>query len=80
LLRAHSRRLIPLRSNSRKISTDDSTLVLHSSTRALLGNLLCDTLLVHATVHLCPGDLAGIFTLEEQGGIFGVGEAEYLNK
>jgi hypothetical protein len=60
------------------VSTDDTTLVLHGTTRALLGNLLGDTLLVHAAVDLCPCDLTGVLALEEEGGILGGGEAEDL--
>jgi len=33
---------------------------------------------MHATVDLCPGDLARVFALEEEGGILGAGEAEDL--
>ena len=33
---------------------------------------------MHAVVDLCPGNLAWIFALEEEGGILGVGEAEDL--
>ncbi len=62
--------LVALGGDGGKISTDDATLVLHRSARALLGDLFCDTLLVHATVHLCPGDLARVFALQEERGIF----------
>jgi hypothetical protein len=54
--------------------------VLHSSARTLLGDLLGDTLLVHPTVDLCPGDLTGVLALQEEGGIFGAGESEDLVK
>lgn len=46
--------------------TDDSSLVLNSLARALLGNLLGDTLLVHATVEDGPGKLTGVLALEEE--------------
>lgn len=42
--------LIPLGGDGSKISTDDTTLVLHGLPRALFGNLLCDTLLVQSSV------------------------------
>jgi len=38
--------------------------------RTLLGNLLCDALLVHPTEDLGPGDLVGIFVLGEEKSIF----------
>ena len=74
----NSRSLIPLGGNSSKISTNNPPRVLHSTPRALLGNFFSYTLLVHATIDLCPGDLARVFTLQEERGIFGVGETEYL--
>jgi hypothetical protein len=61
------------------VSTNDTTLVLHGATGALLGNLLGDALLVHAAVDLCPCDLTGVLALEEEGGILGGGEAEDLD-
>lgn len=61
-----------------KISANNATLVLHSAARAFLGDFLCDTLLVHPTVDLCPCDLARIFALEEEGLSFGRDEAEDL--
>lgn len=70
--------LVPLRGDGSEVSTDDTTLVLHGLARAFLGNLLSDTLLVHATVNNSPGDLAGVLALEEEGGIFGGGETEDL--
>ena len=70
--------LVPPCRDGGKISTDDTTLVLHSAARALLGNLLRDTLLVHATVDLGPGDLTGVLALEEERLILGGGEAEDL--
>ena len=51
--------------NGSKVGTDDTTLVLHGLARPLLGNLLRDTLLVHATVCLSPGDLARVLALQE---------------
>lgn len=70
--------LVPPCGDGSEVSTDDTTLVLHSSARALLGNLLRDTLLVHATVHLSPGNLTGVLALQEKRLILGVGEAEDL--
>jgi hypothetical protein len=40
-------------------------LMLHCSARALLGNFLRDTLLVHPAEDLRPSDLAGVFPLVE---------------
>ena len=70
--------LTPPGSNGGEVSTDDTTLVLHGTAGTLLGNLLRDTLLVHATVHLGPGDLTGVLALEEKRLILGVGETEDL--
>jgi hypothetical protein len=70
--------LVPPGGDGGEVGTDDTTLVLHGLAGALLGNLLSDTLLVHATVDDGPGDLAGVLALEEEGGIFGGGEAEHL--
>lgn len=61
-----------------KVGTDDTTLNLDVLPGALLGDLLCDALLVHATVNLGPGDLAGVLALEEEGLGLGSGEAEGL--
>jgi hypothetical protein len=47
-------------------STDDGTLVLDGAAGALLGNLLRDTLLVHAAEKDGPGDLTGVLALQEQ--------------
>lgn len=74
----HSSGLVPPGGDGSEVGTDDTTLVLHGLARALLGNLLGDALLVHATVDDGPGDLTGILALEEEGGIFGGGEAEDL--
>lgn len=52
---------------------------LHVLPAALLGDLLSDTLLVHATVDLGPGNLAGVLALEEEGLGLGAREAEGLN-
>lgn len=70
--------LVPPRSDGSKVGTDDTTLVLHGAAGALLGDLLSDTLLVHATVDLRPGDLAGVLALKEERLILGGGEAEDL--
>ena len=70
--------LVPPCLDGGKVGTDDTTLVLHSLARPLLGNLLRNTLLVHATVDLSPGDLARVFALEEERLILGGGEAEDL--
>lgn len=72
--------LVPLGGDGGKVSADNTTLVLHGLARALLGNLLCDTLLVHATVELCPGDLARVLALEEKRLILRGGEAEDLKE
>lgn len=61
-----------------KVGTDNTTLDLHVLPGALLGDLLCDALLVHATVDLGPGDLAGVLALEEERLGLGAGEAEGL--
>ena len=78
LLGTDSSSLVPPRRNGSEVSTDDTTLVLHGTAGTLLGNLLRDTLLVHATVHLGPGDLTGVLALEEKRLILGVGETEDL--
>lgn len=65
-------------SDGSEIGTDDTTLVLHGLARPLLGDLLRDTLLVHATVSLGPGDLTRVLALEEEGLVLGGGEAEDL--
>lgn len=59
--------LVSLGEDGRKIGTDNATLVLDRLLGALLGNLLGDTLLVHAAVDDSPGDLAGVLALEEEG-------------
>ena len=80
LLIADFRSLVPPCSNEVHISTDDATLVLDGTARTLLGNLLRDALLVHPTEDLGPGDLAGIFALGKERGIFRGLETEYLNE
>lgn len=62
--------LVPPCSNEVQISTDDATLVLDGTARTLLGNLLCDALLVHPTEYLSPSDFARIFPLGEERSIF----------
>ena len=52
--------------------------MLHGPAGALLGNLLRDALLVHATVNLRPGDLTGVLALEEERLILRGGKAEDL--
>ena len=47
-------------------SADDATLVLDVLARALLCDLLCDALLVHATEDDGPGDLARVLALVRQ--------------
>ena len=61
-----SRGLVPPRSDSGEVGTDNTTLVLHGAAGALLGNLLRDTLLVHAAVYLSPGDFARVLALQEK--------------
>lgn len=78
LLRTNSSGLVPPCGDGREVGADDTTLVLHSSARALLGNLLRDTLLVHATVYLGPGDLTGVLALQEERLVLGGGETEDL--
>jgi hypothetical protein len=46
---------------------DRTNLLLGGLPRSLLGNLLSDTLLVHSSVDLSPGDLSGVLSLEEEG-------------
>lgn len=70
--------LIPPCGDGGEVSTNNTTLVLHSLARALLGDFLGDTFLVHAAVNLCPGDLAGVLALQEERSIFGAGETEDL--
>ena len=80
LARGHAVRggLVPLRGDGGKVGTNDPTLVLHGAPGALLRNLLRDTLLVHASVDLRPGDLARVLALEEERLILGGREAEDL--
>lgn len=79
LLRANGGGLVPPLRDGSKVRTDDTTLVLHGPARTLLGNLLRDTLLVHATVHLRPGDLTRVLALQEERLVLGGGEAEDLD-
>ena len=53
--------------DARQVGTDNTTLVLDGLARALLGDLLSNTLLVDATVDDGPGDLARVLALEEEG-------------
>lgn len=53
-------------SDGGKVGTNNTTLVLYSPPCALLGNLFSKTLLVHATVHDGPCDLARVLALLEQ--------------
>jgi len=68
---SHCRGLVPLCGDGSKVSTDDTTLVLYGATGAFLCDFLGETLFVHATVDYGPGDFAGVFALEEEGGGFG---------
>lgn len=70
--------LVALGGDGGEVSTDDTTLMLHGLARALLSDLLCDALLVHAAVELCPGDLTRILALEEKGFILRGSKAEDL--
>lgn len=63
--------------DAREVGTDDTTLVLDRLARALLGNLLGDTLLVDATVDNGPRDLARVLALEEEGLLLGSDEAAW---
>lgn len=63
---ADLRGLVPASSNGSEVGTNDSALVLDGLARPLLGNLLRDTLLVHAPVNYCPGDLARVLALQEE--------------
>jgi hypothetical protein len=71
--------LVAAGGNGGEIGTNDTTLVLHGTAGTLLGDLLRDALLVHATVDLRPGDLTRVLALEEEGGILRRGEAEDLS-
>ena len=73
-----SRRLVPAGCNGSKVSTDNTTLVLDSSPRALLGDLFRNTLLVHATEDDCPCDLTRVLALEEKRFVFRGSKAEDL--
>jgi hypothetical protein len=70
--------LIPLGGDCCEIGTDDPTLVLDCPARTLLRDLFRHALLVHPSVHLRPRDLARVFALEEERGIFGRCESEDL--
>lgn len=59
-------------------STNDTTLVLDSLARALLGNFLGDTLLVESAVDDSPGNLTGVLALQEQRLVLGADKAEDL--
>lgn len=59
--------------------TDDTTLVLDSLARALLGHLLGHTLLVESSVDDSPGDLTGVLALQEEGLVLGADKAEDLS-
>lgn len=72
------RALVSSCGNGGKVSTNDSTLVLDGLPRPLLGNLLRDTLLVHAAVHYRPSDLTGVLALQEKRFILGGREPEDL--
>lgn len=69
---------IPQRSDHRQIRANDPPLVLHCLPRLALRALFCQTLFVHASVDLGPGDLARILALEEEGLVFRGCEAEDL--
>jgi hypothetical protein len=71
-------RLVAPCGDGSEVGADDTTLVLHGAARALLRDLLRDTLLVHPTVHLRPGDLAGVLALQEERLILAVCETEDL--
>lgn len=58
--------------------TDDTTLVLDGLARALLGDLLGDTLLVESSVNDSPGDLTGVLALQEERLVLGADKAEDL--
>lgn len=70
--------LVSLGSDGSKVGTDDTTLVLHVAARTLLGDLLRDSLLVHATEDNGPGKLTGVLALEEEGLGLGGDETERL--
>lgn len=70
--------LVPACGNGVQRGTDDTSLVLDGSARALLGSLLGDTLLVHATAEDGPGDLAWVLSLQEEGLALGGDESERL--
>jgi len=59
-------------------SADDATLVLDVLARALLCDLLCDALLVHAAEDDGPGDLARVLALVRQRLALGCAEPEDL--
>jgi len=76
LLVADSSGLVAPGSDSGKVSTNDTTLVLYSPAGTLLSDFLGDTLLVHAAIDLCPCDLTWVLALEEQGRVLGTSESE----
>lgn len=78
MLRADGGGLVALGGDGGEVSTDDASLVLYGAARPFLGDFFCDTLLVHAAVYDRPCDLTGVLALEEEGSIFGGGEAEDL--
>lgn len=64
--------------DGREVGANDATLVLYGAAGALLCDLLRDALLVHAAVHLRPGDLARVLALQEERLILARREAEDL--
>lgn len=59
-------------------STNDTTLVLDGLARALLGDLLSNSLLVESSVNDGPGDLTGVLALQEERLVLGADKAEDL--
>ena len=59
-------------------STNDTTLVLDSLARSLLGDLLGHSLLVESSVSDGPSDLTGVLALQEERLVLGADKAEDL--
>jgi hypothetical protein len=72
--------LVTLGADSIPRGTNNSTLVLDGTTRALLLDFFSDTLLVKTTVNGGPSDLTGVQTLEEVRSGLTVNETETLIK
>ena len=63
---SHLRLLVPLLTNDFQRCTNDGSLDLLHLPGLLLGDLLCESLLVKSAVCLCPCNLAWVLPVQEQ--------------